>query len=501
MLGTRTVRPPGPKGRWLVGNTLDYDRDRMAFLVRCRQEYGDVFSFDERTIVVLDPGLVHDLLTRTNDDFHSESVPLATRIDPERAAADAQAWMTARRKGWHGLNRAVAQAHAGRLRLLFEQTLAETRGETVDVLPVMERFAGLATADFCLGADADGMAEILTENVRAIEPLGGSSQLFPAWWPSRHIRRFLRAREGTLNAVTERIHRRRDKPPADHPQDLLDVLLAAGEPELTEQQVQLLLRGIMLAAFGVPATALTWLVWTLASRPDLHRRVAEEAAAWPGEEAPPLSALPQTEAVVKEVLRLWPPTWLIGRTARRGTTLGEWQLRPDDHVMFSPYLMHRDPRWWTDPDELTPDRWLDPARTPKRHTYIPFGAGPRVCVGTQLGMIQLCLAAHWLTRNHEIRPTTETCAPKFHDLLLPQGFRARFTPRTPDLLGMADTPAVRERHAVPPRLTRRTCLGSSSPSGRPQPYVVRVTTGLSVPLRHGFSSSHARTPFGRTARP
>ncbi|GAA0536261.1 hypothetical protein GCM10011581_24020 [Saccharopolyspora subtropica] len=192
--------------------------------------------------------------------------------------------------------------------------------------------------------------------------------------------------------MTERIRRRRARPPADHPRDLLDVLLAVREPELTELQVQRLLRGIMLAAFGVPATALTWLVWSLATRPDLHRRVAGEAAAWQDAAAPPLSALPQTEAVV-EVLRLWPPTWLIGRTARRETTLGEWQLRPDDQVMFSPYLMHRDPRWWPDPDEPDPDRWLDPARTPKRHTYLPFGAGPRVCVGTQLGMIQLVLAA------------------------------------------------------------------------------------------------------------
>ncbi|MEV0083884.1 cytochrome P450 [Saccharopolyspora sp. NPDC050642] len=428
---TSTARPPGPKGRLLVGNTLDYDRDRMAFLRRCHQEYGDVFSFDDRTIVVLAPDLVHDMLARTNEDFHSESTPIATRIDPERAATDAQVWMTARRKGWHGLSRAVSHAHSARLHPLFQRTLDETGGRQVEVLHVMEQFAGRATADFCLGADSGGVPEVLTENVKAIEPLGGSSQLFPAWWPSKRIRRFLKARESTLVVITEKIRKRQASSPArpEQPQDLLDVLLAARDPELSELQVQRLLRGIMLAAYGVPASALTWLVRVLATEPELRRRVSEEAESWPHEEAPPLSALPQTEAVIKEVLRLWPPTWLIGRTARRETALGEWRLRPNDQVMFSPYLIHRDPRWWSDPDRLVPDRWLDAQASPHRHTYIPFGAGPRVCVGTQLGMIQMALAAFWLVREYEVTTEDGSCPPRFQELLQPQGFTARFTPR------------------------------------------------------------------------
>ncbi|MFC6087723.1 cytochrome P450 [Saccharothrix lopnurensis] len=95
--------------------------------------------------------------------------------------------------------------------------------------------------------------------------------------------------------------------------------------------------------------------------------------------------MPHTEAVVREVLRLWPPTWLMGRAAVRPTTPGEWEPGPEGQVMFSPYLPHRDPRWWPAADVLDPDRRLDPRRAPHKHSYVPFGAGPRVCVGTRPG--------------------------------------------------------------------------------------------------------------------
>ncbi|MEV8378877.1 cytochrome P450 [Kribbella sp. NPDC056861] len=428
-MSTRTSsRPPGPQGRLLVGNTAEYDRDRMGFLRRARAEYGDVFSFDQRTIVVFDPDLVHELLARTNGDFSSDSSAVSTRFDAGRSTEAAKLWMVVRRAGWRGLNRATAQAHADRLGALFEHTLDDTGGRPVDVMTTMESFSGRATADFCLGPDADGMLEVIAENTAAIEPLSGSSQLFPAWFPSRKVSRFRRARDHTLDSITARIRRRAAEPAPDEARDLLDVLLAV--PGLSELQVQRLIRGILLAAFGVPAAAMTWTVWMLTTRPDLWDRVAAEANAWAGTGVPPLSALPQTEAVVKEVLRLWPPTWLMGRTALKPTRLGEWELRPEDQVMFSPYLIHRDARWWTDPDELRPERWLDPTVVPRRHSYLPFGAGPRVCVGTHLGMLQLTLATFWLARNYQVSaPDAATVGPEFHNLLVPKGFTASFQRR------------------------------------------------------------------------
>lgn len=419
-------RPPGPRGHWLFGNTEEYDRDRNGFLERCHREYGDVFSYDARTIVVSSPDQVHALLARTNKDFLAENSPLAGPVDTERMAADAELWTATRRVGWQGLHRRVAQAHATRLREIFRETVGD--GET-DVLATMAGFFGRATADFCLSVDAAGVPEALAENVAAIDPLSRSSLQLPPWWPSRRVRRFTRSRERLLALMTDVVRRRRQAGDASA-QDLLGLLLASADGGLSDLQIERFLRGIMLAALGVPAAALTWIVYEIGRRPDVRARLAAEAAS--AGDVPELTELPYTEAFVKEVLRLWPPTWLIGRTVRRETELGGWRLNPGDQVLFSMYRLHRDPRWWTDPDRLVPERWLDPQVTPARHTYLPFGAGPRVCVGTQLGMMQLTLATSWLVGDMEIVGPQEV-TPDFSGLLVPRdlrvGLRRRVVPQ------------------------------------------------------------------------
>ncbi|MEU7743113.1 cytochrome P450 [Nonomuraea sp. NPDC049158] len=412
-------RPPGPRGHWLFGNTEEYDRDRNGFLERCHREYGDVFSFDARTIVVSSPDQVHALLTRTNSDFLAESSPLAGSVDTERMAADAELWTTTRRAGWQGLHRRVAQAHAERLREIFLKTVGD--GE-IDVLATMADFFGRATADFCLGADAEGVPETLAENVAALDPLSRDSLQLPPWWPSRKVRRFARSRKRLLALMTDIVRRRLAGDSSA--QDLLSVLIASGDGRLSDLQIERFLRGIMLAALGVPAAALTWIVYELGRRPDMLARLEAEAAS--AGDVPVMGDLPYTEAFVKEVLRLWPPTWLIGRTVRRETELDGWSLKTGDQVLFSLYRLHRDPRWWADPDQLMPERWLDPRAAPVRHTYLPFGAGPRVCVGTQLGMMQLTLATFWLvTGMNMTRPEETAIVPDFSGLLVPRDLRVR----------------------------------------------------------------------------
>jgi cytochrome P450 len=409
---TAPTRPPGPRGHRFFGNTVEYDTDRIAFLERCRHDYGDVFSFDPHTVVVADPALIHDILARTNSDFLAETSALSTRLDPEETAAGAELWTAARRQGWSGLNRKVAEAHTERLRAVFDHTMAATRGRDVDVLATMKEFMGRAIADYCVSRDAAGIPELVAATTEAMDPLAGSSYSLPAWWPSRRVRRFVKARDETASTMEALVRRRRSAPPAAS--DLLDVLVGVSPP-LSDLQIERLVRSILLAAYGVPASALTWIVHELSTRPDCRERIGESA---------------YTEAFVKEVLRLHPPTWLIGRTARRATTLGPWALEPGDQVLFSMYSLHRDERWWPEGEAFRPERWIDPRVQPQRYTYLPFGAGPRVCVGTQLGMIQLTLATGWLAQEYEVTvPAGGEGSPDFGGLLVPRGLRATFKVR------------------------------------------------------------------------
>ncbi|MEU8076435.1 cytochrome P450 [Catellatospora citrea] len=418
------TRPPGPRGHWLMGNTPAYDDDRIGFLRRTHHEYGDVFAFDERTVFVTAPETAHDVLARTNTDFLTELAPFDARPDLGDAAGQAAAWMSARRTVWPGLNHTAAAAADTRTVALLDELTRPAAAREVDVLPLARAFTAHAVADYCFGRDAAGLPALLTDNLDITEPFTASSYQFPAWLPLPRHRRFFRVHRHTVQTLTGLVRRRRADPRPAAPADLLDFLLDA-DPAMSDSTVMATLRGILMGGHGIPAAAVVSIVRELAMRPDLAADLRDEAG--PGDAAPK-ARLPLAEAVVKEVLRLYPPVWLMTRTAYHSTTLANWSLNPGDEVLLNPYLIHRDPRWWQRPDEFDPSRWLT-GRPAPRAAYLPFGAGPRVCVGSALAMRQLTLTTSRLAQAYTVASSNAvTAAPRFLGRLAPAGLRARFAP-------------------------------------------------------------------------
>ncbi|MEU8147127.1 cytochrome P450 [Nonomuraea sp. NPDC048901] len=436
-----TARPPGPRGHWLMGNAVDYDKDRISFLRRHHHDYGDVFSFDDRVVFTIDPRLTHQVLTATNRDYVTELAPFAGSSALHGAAEMINPWMGARRAVRPALGDDAVAGMDGRIVAILDAVLDATAGRTVDVLPVMLDFAGQVVADLCLGEDAAGIPELLAANHAALLPFESAEFQLPAWVPSPRNRRFFRVHRRTVEALTRLVSARRAEPARRRHRDLLDVLLGVPhgshpatteDPTTTEnsamgdKSVVTTLWSILVGGHGVPAAALTSIVRELAIRPRLAAALAEEAGASVGAGCP-CARLPLAEAVVKETLRLTPPAWMMTRVARTAVTFGEWRLRPGDEVLTTPYLIHRDPRWWSHPDEFDPSRW-DTAR-PAPGTYIPFGAGPRYCLGSAAAMRQLTLATSRIAqRFHVHAPNAEAAEPEFCGRLAPAGLRAAFLP-------------------------------------------------------------------------
>ncbi|MEV7978209.1 cytochrome P450 [Streptomyces sp. NPDC086519] len=428
------ARPPGPRGHWLTGNTRAYEADRIGFLRRCHREYGDVFSYDEQTVFVIDPDLTHDVLARTGHGFVTELAPFDMRRDLDEATTQATAWMSARRATWPGLNRAAAAASDDRTVEILDAVTAGGASREVDVLTTMRAFTARAIAEYCFGADAVGVPGLLHEVIRATQPFTESSYEFPAWLPIPRHRHFFRASRRLTDALTGIVRKRRASDAGQPGGDLLGFLLTA-DPAMPDDTVTSTLHSILMGGHGVPAAALTSVVWELARRPRLAGDLRDEADGPASGDDPlpsdPVSAarLPLAEAVVRETLRLYPPAWLMTRTARTATALGDWSVGPGDDVLLNAYLIHRDPRWWQRPDEFDPARWLNgrPAPGP---AYLPFGAGPRVCLGSALAMRQLTLATSRLAQRFAVEsPNASSVALEFMGRLAPAGLRARFPPR------------------------------------------------------------------------
>jgi cytochrome P450 len=154
-----------------------------------------------------------------------------------------------------------------------------------------------------------------------------------------------------------------------------------------------------LAGHETTANALSWTLYLLARQPELQEALAEEARAardaadWP---TPGLAArLPRLHAALQESLRLYPPAPRFDRQARAALRIGDHDVQPGDLVSIWPWLVHRNRQWWDDPDAFQPDRFLSGER--HRFQYLPFGAGPRICVGSQFAIVEaLAILAQWL---------------------------------------------------------------------------------------------------------
>ncbi|MEO0343767.1 MAG: cytochrome P450 [Pseudomonadota bacterium] len=215
----------------------------------------------------------------------------------------------------------------------------------------------------------------------------------PTWVP-RPSRMFNPNRIGDMQAAADAAIERRRKSGVKSPPDLLDLLLDGEDPKTKRQMNTAELRDNLLTFIvaGHETTALTlaWALYLCAFDPTAQERLAEEARAilngGPAT-ADTVDKLVFTEQVVKEALRLYPPAAFISRTAQGHDTLCDREIRPKDTVMMPIYALHRNRVLWENADRFEPDRF-DPKRDYDRYQFLPFGDGPRICIGMQFAMIE-----------------------------------------------------------------------------------------------------------------
>jgi cytochrome P450 len=171
--------------------------------------------------------------------------------------------------------------------------------------------------------------------------------------------------------------------PADEPRSLLSVLNAA---DLDREQVRDELIALLFAGYDSTATALAMTLALVADHPDVQGRLRAELAETVGQRPPTaadLENLPVLDRVVRESLRLYPPQYVLLREPRADTALGEYRIAEGTTVVCSPWVHHRDARFWAAPAEFRPQRWRSDDDRPE-FAYLPYGGGPRYCLGRGL---------------------------------------------------------------------------------------------------------------------
>ena len=192
----------------------------------------------------------------------------------------------------------------------------------------------------------------------------------------------------------------------DIPCDLFDLLSSAKDPTtgnaFSREELRDQVATMLLAGHETTAVALSWSLYLLALAPEAQDRVAQETRGIDLTRNVEIDDLPYTRAVIDETLRLYPPAYVIVRTARGGDHFSGTSVNRGDLVVVSPWLLHRHRTRWAEPDSFSPERFLPGAPSIDRYSYLPFGLGPRVCIGAHFALTEATLALASLVQKFRI---------------------------------------------------------------------------------------------------
>jgi cytochrome P450 len=407
---------------WPGGAVFKFRRDPLNFLTRLAREYGDVVRFrvgPQVAFLLNHPDHVRDVLVTHHERFHKgRALKRAKRLLGEGLLTSEE--------GFHRRQRRLAQPAFHRQRInSYGSVMAEYAeragarwrdGETLDVSAEMMRLTlavvGKTLFDADVESDADEVGEALTEVMELFNYLMLPFAELLEKLPLPPQRRFLRAR-ARLDSVVYRIIEERRKSGGDRG-DLLSVLLLAVDEEgdrtgMTNEQLRDEMMTLFLAGHETTANALTWAWHVLAQNPEAEARLHEEVdAVLAGGRlatAEDFAALRYTEMVVAETMRLYPPAWAIGRLAVEDHEVGGYPVPRGSLVLVCQYVMHRDPRFFPDPERFDPERWTAEAKAARpQFSYFPFGGGQRRCIGEGFAWMEAVLMLATLASRWRLRP-------------------------------------------------------------------------------------------------
>ena len=429
---------PGPPGHFLLGNLREFRRDVLGLVVSSAVKYGDIVRVrlgPQIVHLVNHPDLIEQVLQKraANYDKHTRSsASIKSVTGVSLLTCNGEFWKRQRRMDQPAFHHCQIAGFADQMTTATTAMLDrwQTGPTTLDIASEMARLTysivGQTLFSFNTGEDA----EIVEKAMRVILPhvfnrLGNLINL-PIWFPTPANRRFSRSLAKVDRVVYRIIAQHREAQQNDQQShDLLAMLMTARDSTtgagLDDSQLRNETITFLLAGHETTANALTWIFYLISQHPEVEQKLVEEITTVLAGRTPALADIPKlayTKAVIQESMRLYPPIWIIERRVIQQDIIQGYTLPAGSAVVISPYALHRHPAFWTEPEKFEPTRFH--AGLPE--AYIPFGAGPRFCIGNEFAMLEaqlitvMVLQAFRLTLvpGHPVEPQPDiTLRPKY----------------------------------------------------------------------------------------
>jgi cytochrome P450 len=428
-------------------------RNPVQILSKYNETFGDTFRLFlgglKEAIVTTDPAVIERVLKTNAENYQKSEIQVKRMghfLGKGLLTTHGEAWRTQRRLIQKGFDRKQLDA----LSSIMQDSLAESlrdfdrqvRGGPVDIYPQLMKITFAMVARSLFGARLkDEDIDLVSHTICTVQEFIVRQTLQPylnPWFAvSGELRRHDEMRTRADAILLEYIKKRRNEPPG---QDLLQTLMDARYSDGEGMKDELILSEsmqLLVAGHETSSNALSWLLYLLSSRPDCLERVRQEFDSVLGEAPLSHSDVPKFQfatQVIQEALRLYPPFWMIDRMAVADDRVGDLTIPSGSTVIVYVYGAHHAPLYWENPENFDTQRFTkanEKLQTP--FTYLPFGAGPRGCIGGNYAMLQILMILSVLLRKYDLHLAPgQIIEPRPMVILRPKhGIRMTFTEAIP----------------------------------------------------------------------
>jgi cytochrome P450 len=413
---------PGPRGREALQFLGFGSPDGMlAYFARLARTYGPIVSFrvfGQRIVLLDDADMIADVLQNQQQRFARDTGAVLLReiVGDGVLTTEDPVHLQRRRMLQPAFHRARISTYADAMVAESERTAQRWQaGETIDIGAEMTRLTLAVVGRSLFGSDVADEARGIARVIASIGSRGGRLQplvaaIAPIFFALRRLlpqqARLIFGRErAQLEAIVDPIiARRRSDPGGD---DLLAMLLEVRDDEgraLSDVDIRNELITFVLAGHETTSSALTWAWYAIGRNPHIERQLHAELDAVLGGRLPTLEdvrGLTYTARVFDEALRMFPPAAAFGRRPTEDVAIGGYRVPRGASVFVSPFVTHRNPRYFSDPDTFEPDRWAGAA--PPKFAFFPFGGGSKMCIGEAFARAEGVLVLATLARRWRLR--------------------------------------------------------------------------------------------------
>ncbi len=419
---TLGMDPPGPRETPLLGSMRPLLKDNLRFGLDMADRYGEVCVYRLGPMPIYQvnhPDGLQRILQENNHNYTKDTYGLAIlRILVGRGllTSDGDFWLRQRRLMQPALHQRQIAAWGEMMVAAAEELLDRWEGlpdgASVAVQPEMMRLTldivTQALFSSRIALDTQDLHHLLSQLLDDLTFRFLRPYYPPPAVPTRRNRRMWRALRQLEGVIYDLIGRRRAALARDEevPADLLTTLLTARDEAtgegMTDRQLRDEVMTLFLAGHETTALLLTWIWHLLSTHPAVSRRLQAELDTVLAGRAPTMADLPQlvyARMIVDETLRLYPPAWISNRQSVEADVVCGYRIPADAFVAFSPYVMHRLPAYWPNPEGFDPERFAPgQEKSRPRYAYVPFGAGPRLCIGNRFALVEATLVLAAIAR-------------------------------------------------------------------------------------------------------